>query len=344
MKKMMMVLLSAALFLSACAAKESEGLKNLRHELDSGKDNATIELILQDTSKDITPWLKNNIHNYNPAIMFVFVQRLINENAPLTEANFWYTAARYRAGAYLTICKYSSSGAEALFSSLSFGTRERLAYTFKDTPQWGDFIANADFFSHANTKRLKEWDMKNEVPANFCVEGDKFTDAERKQQLADFRKKYFKDFDEKSQPARNMNSAGAADKPAPLSKAEPAEVKPDPKEILYILSAISKSQERAKMVQGGYVKEFGMLDIEFNDDNNKSATGQKSVVRGFNIILSDNPNGWVVSAERSVPGQRVLIIVNTQKGLCCHNYDPGQCEILEIKETCVQVGLKIKPR
>jgi hypothetical protein len=249
---------------------------------------------------------------------------------------------------YLSICKYEASGAGALFSSLSVMSMEMMRAAYENTPQWAEFLENIDANSLAALKRLREWDIKNEIPDNFCEDRDKYLGTERKEQLEKFRKESFERLDENQTSARNGAQLQV--------KTESAEAKtgdnPDYLALLSIFNSLSSSQERYRLVSisNEYTNDFAMLDIDIKDENNKPAKGRSYFNYGFKIGLSDNHNGWIISAERLTPGQRVIIIKNAKDGkLCCHNFDANQCELVEKRigfnlESCANFGLRIRPR
>jgi len=167
----------------------SPGLIRLKENLLIGNDKAG-EIILNDKSKDITPWLKEDIHKFSPVYMFMFLQRLIGEAAPLNDILFWYMAARYRVAAYVAICQTSPSGEQALFSSLIAVSRDRINYAYKNDPQWEEF--NKESARRKIAKSVFEWDKNNEIDYYFCKRQDISTKQEWEEKLAEFKRKYFK--------------------------------------------------------------------------------------------------------------------------------------------------------
>ncbi|MDR1124219.1 MAG: hypothetical protein LBL61_06535 [Elusimicrobiota bacterium] len=123
-------------------------------------------------------------------------------------------------------------------------------------------------------------------------------------------------------------------------------------EALNLLQTYAFSQARFFMIHDKYARNFGELDVAPVNYNGyrirgDADNGNTTIMYGFKIRLSDNPNGWVIGAESLTEGKRSVIVKNAKNSqlMCCHNIDAGACPDLnfELKD-CSEFGLFKKAR
>jgi len=324
MKLKIIILLICVMMLAACG--DSPGLKSLKQKMPAGYDADVMRIISSDTSKDITPWLKENAQKYDAVYMFPLVLRLIKEKAPLEETIFWLTAAKFRAAMYMSVCKYQQSDEGALFSAFSVETSEAVGEAFQNTPELAKYQAD----KAAQDKllaRLKEWVSKNfpSVPDNFCKKGYAFPEDQRQAEFEKFKAKIFSG---KSGGQDNSSDGGVSGIYS---------------EINVLLEDLSNSQLRFFYANNKYAKDFSFLDIVAQDSAGNAVSG--SVYMHDNNIrfrIFDNPNGWVLSAESIIPKYRSILMANAKTSQwCCYAIDAGTCKLYNIPDLqdCTALGL-----